>query len=103
MVETRRGDPYVEEPTHDRDTTERVDGVERVDATDNRCSHCQGSGRQVCAYCEGTGRTNFKGRVMLPKGVWPVWCSRCIRCSGMTICSCCLGSGKKREPIGFRV
>ena len=96
MVETRRGDPYVEEPTDDNDSA--ADAAE-----DGCCSHCQGTGRQVCAYCNGTGRTNYKDRVMLPKGVWPTWCTRCIRCSGMTICSCCLGSGRQREPIGFRV
>lgn len=106
MVETRRGDPYVEEPTHrDGIAVDAADMETDAPATtgDGCCSHCQGTGQQVCAYCNGTGRTNYKDRVMLPKGVWPMWCSRCIRCSGMTICSCCLGSGEKREPIGFRV
>ena len=101
MVETRRGDPYVEEARGDGHG--HGDGDTAVGATavgeddeDARCSQCSGTGRQVCEYCMGLGRTNYKSKVMLPKGVWPTWCTKCIRCSGETVCGVCLGSGKKR-------
>lgn len=112
MVETRRGDLYVEEPTTSggdaREGTVDAGQVSSIDACAGKggegcCSHCQGTGLQQCTYCQGLGRTNFKDRVMLPKGVFPTWCTRCIRCSGTTICAWCLGSGRAREPIGFRV
>jgi hypothetical protein len=38
---------------------------------------------------------------MLPPGVWPVWCRDC-RASGRWHCERCLGTGVKREPLGFR-
>lgn len=96
MIETRRGEAYVDDP---EPTSSATPSPEDGDA----CAHCRGTGRQVCEYCSGLGRTNYRDRAVLPKGVWPQWCSRCIRCSGETVCGYCLGSGKKREPIGFRV
>lgn len=78
-------------------------GVSPDTQPDDACHHCEGTGLTTCQYCRGTSRINYLDAVTVPKGAWPMWCTRCIRCSGKTVCGFCLGTGKKREPIGFRV
>ena len=89
MIETQRGE---------------VDDVSpKVEEGQECCEYCHGTGLVVCEYCRGTSRVNYVENVTVPKGEWPMWCTKCIRCSGKTVCGFCLGCGKKREPIGFRV
>lgn len=91
MIETQRGE--VAEYSNQRRWTEQ-----------DCCQYCHGTGLTVCQYCKGTSRVNrLKDDVIIKRGAWPIWCTRCIRCSGKTVCGFCLGTGKKREPIGFRV
>ena len=70
---------------------------------EEQCQECSGTGKTVCLVCHGKGRVNYIDKNVLPAGEWPKWCTHCIRCTGMTCCGLCLGTGKKREPIGFRV
>jgi hypothetical protein len=70
---------------------------------EEQCQECSGTGKTVCLVCHGKGRVNRIDKNVLPAGEWPKWCTHCIRCTGMTCCGLCLGTGKKREPIGFRV
>ena len=88
MIETQRGE---------------VEHTVAMETTQDCCEHCHGTGLVLCQFCKGTSRVNFVDSVTVPKGEWPMWCRRCIRCSGKTVCGFCLGSGQKREPIGFRV
>lgn len=88
MIETQRGE---------------VEDKVAMETTQDCCEHCHGTGLVLCQFCKGTSRVNFVDSVTVPKGEWPMWCRRCIRCSGKTVCGFCLGSGQKREPIGFRV
>jgi hypothetical protein len=53
-------------------------------------------------FCRGKGRLNYRGAAMLPQGAWPAWCPNC-RASGKWFCPKCMGTGERREPIGFRI
>jgi hypothetical protein len=64
------------------------------------CEECRGGGRVACEECRGRGRTNLTDRALLPKTVWPEWCTYC-RGSGKVFCSRCSGSGNQRQKIGF--
>ncbi|KAI3428595.1 hypothetical protein D9Q98_007418 [Chlorella vulgaris] len=66
------------------------------------CRHCEGLGKTTCGDCRGKGRINHRGATMLPAGVWPQWCPTC-RASGRWCCLRCMGTGVRRQPIGFRV
>jgi len=88
MIETQRGE---------------VEHISSTPKVQDCCEHCHGTGLVVCQFCKGTSRVNYVDKSTVPKGEWPMWCTTCIRCTGKTICGFCLGSGKKREPIGFRV
>jgi hypothetical protein len=109
MIQTRRGDLYCRDEADDTlcsdilSTASPSPPSPSVSTTEGACSHCEGTGKQTCEYCRGVGRTNYLDKPMLPSGVWPMWCTKCIRCSGETVCGWCLGSGRAREPIGFRV
>ncbi|KAK9816738.1 hypothetical protein WJX72_004392 [[Myrmecia] bisecta] len=61
-----------------------------------------GRGKTTCGECKGRGRVNYIDRAMLPKGAWPQWCTAC-RGSGLWFCERCMGTGVKRNPIGFRL
>lgn len=91
MIETQRGE------------VEHVSSTPKVADQQDRCQHCHGTGLVICQFCKGTSRVNYLDKKTVPQGEWPMWCTKCIRCTGRTICEFCLGSGKKREPIGFRV
>uniref|UniRef100_A0A061SD15 Hsp40 cysteine-rich domain superfamily n=1 Tax=Tetraselmis sp. GSL018 TaxID=582737 RepID=A0A061SD15_9CHLO len=69
---------------------------------ENPCEHCMGLGRTSCWSCNGRGRVNHTDDAMLPKGVFPVWCRNC-RGGGLVYCNWCMGTGVRREPIGFRL
>eukprot|EP00873_Tetraselmis_striata_P004916 jgi/Tetstr1/425180/TSEL_015641.t1 len=69
--------------------------------TENPCNVCGGVGRTNCWTCNGRGRVNFLDEAVLPQGELPVWCSYCR--GGLVYCDGCMGTGVKREPIGFRV
>ncbi|KAL0022077.1 hypothetical protein WJX79_003385 [Trebouxia sp. C0005] len=84
-VETHRGVPNV-----------------AVVKPENPCKVCLGKGKVTCGTCEGKGRTNGLQYRMLPSGMWPTWCKSC-RGSGLWYCQRCMGTGVKRDPIGFRL
>ncbi|GAB4814424.1 hypothetical protein N2152v2_001470 [Parachlorella kessleri] len=69
----------------------------RQDIPDRPCPACQGTGKVL-----GKGRVNFRDEAMLPRGAWPEWCP-CCRASGRWYCERCMGTGVRREPIGFRL
>lgn len=50
----------------------------------------------------GKGRLNYRSAAMLPKGAHYEWCPHC-RASGRWVCSACMGTGRRRDPIGFRI
>ena len=67
------------------------------------CEACQGTGVAMCRRCNGWGRLpGASGAAMLAPGEPPLWCGAC-RCRGYCACDTCLGSGRKRAPMGFRV
>lgn len=65
------------------------------------CERCRGRGVVPCAVCSGEGCLGGRVRILGP-GVWPRWCAEC-RASGASGCGDCYGTGKYREPIGFRL
>ncbi|EFN55181.1 hypothetical protein CHLNCDRAFT_57961 [Chlorella variabilis] len=69
---------------------------------DTPCPHCGGRGKVTCGDCRGKGRLNYRATAMLPQGVWPQWCPSC-RASGRWCCPRCMGTGVRRQPIGFRI
>ncbi|KAL3135889.1 hypothetical protein ABBQ32_007443 [Trebouxia sp. C0010 RCD-2024] len=52
------------------------------------CKVCLGHGKVVCGTCDGKGRTNGLQHRMLPRGMWPKWCTSC-RGSGLWYCQSC--------------
>ena len=67
----------------------------------NPCTKCRGERKLLCGDCEGVGRLNYRGQVMLPPRVCPVWCPYC-RGTGMANCTKCFGTGQQQNMIGFR-
>jgi hypothetical protein len=85
LVQTQRGETHLEPPP-----------------PEDPCPDCGGCGRARCVQCHGKGRLNYRAAAALPSGVWPEWCMAC-RASGRSCCAACLGTGARREPIGFRI
>ncbi|GMH38718.1 hypothetical protein BSKO_06602 [Bryopsis sp. KO-2023] len=68
----------------------------------NPCPRCKGTGKSPCGHCGGRGRLNFRETAVLKKGAHPHWCRSCMG-SGRWHCERCMGTGVKRDKIGFRL
>jgi hypothetical protein len=66
------------------------------------CRTCSGNGQVRCSVCSGAGRSNCTDQLVLPKGVFPIWCKNC-RAKGLELCPRCFGTGRRAPSIGFRL